>query len=160
MTPGMRLRSHLAALVLAVLVPLVVFAAIVVVMFGRQQRADAERAAVQTARALMNAVDEALGSTVTTLDALATARSLARGELKEFHAEARLVLATQPDWKDIILLASDGRQLLNTARPWGAPLPSASEPASLEAVVLMRWPVRVGNSRRPLGGGDRWPLRV
>ena len=132
MTPGMRLRSHLAALVLAVLVPLVVFAAIVVVMFGRQQRADAERGAVQTARALMNAVDEALGSTVTTLDALATARSLARGELKDFHAEARLVLATQPDWKDIILLASDGRQLLNTARPWGAPLPSASEPASLK----------------------------
>ena len=58
----MRLRSHLTALVLAVLVPLVVFAAIVVVMFGRQQHADAERGAVQTARALMNAVDEALAA--------------------------------------------------------------------------------------------------
>ena len=78
MTPGMRLRSHLIALVLAVLVPMVVFAAIVVVMFGRQQRATAERGAVETARALMNAVDEAPGSTVTTLEALATARSLAQ----------------------------------------------------------------------------------
>ena len=45
-----------------------------------------------TARALMNAVDEALGSTVTTLEALATARSLAQGNLTAFHAEARRVL--------------------------------------------------------------------
>ena len=60
----------------------------------------------------MNAVDEALGSTVTTLEALATARSLAQGHLKEFDAEARRVLATQPDWKDIIILAPDGRQLV------------------------------------------------
>ena len=74
----MRLRSHLIALVLAVLVPMVVFAAIVVVMFGRQQRAAGERGALETARALMNAVDEAPGSTVTTLEALATARSLAQ----------------------------------------------------------------------------------
>src|SRR6266850_7725873 len=114
MTPGMRLRSHLIALVLAVLVPMVVSAAIVVVMFGRQQRAAAERGALETARALMNAVDEAPGSTVTTLEALATARSLAQGDLKEFHAEGRRVLAAQPDWKDIILLAPDGREL---ARP-------------------------------------------
>src|SRR5437879_9907774 len=160
MTPGMRLRSHLAALVLAVLVPLVVFAASVVVRFERQQRADAERGAVQTARALMSAVDEALGSTVTTLDALATARSLARGELNDFHAEARLVLATQPDWKDIILLASDGRQLLIPARPWGAPLPSASEPASLEAVVLTRRPVVGDIVRGRLSGDHAVPVRV
>src|SRR6267378_881627 len=160
MTPGMRLRSHLIALVLAVLVPMVVFAAIVVVMFGRQQRAAAERGALETARALMNAVDEALGSTVTTLEALATARSLAQGDLKEFHAEARRVLATQPDWKDIILLAPDGRQLVNTARPWGAPLPSASEPASLEAVVLTRRPVVGDIARGRLSGEYAVPVRV
>ena len=92
MAVGVRLRSHLIALVLAVIVRMVVFAAIVVVRFGRQQRADAERGAVATARALMNAVDEALGSTVTTLEALATARSLAQGNLTAFHAEARRVL--------------------------------------------------------------------
>src|SRR6266481_3689543 len=136
MTPGMRLRSHLIALVLAVLVPMVVFAAIVVVMFGRQQRAAAERGA------------------------LATARSLAQGDLKEFHAEARRVLATQPDWKDIILLAPDGRQLVNTARPFGAPLPSASEPASLEAVVLTRRPVVGDIARGRLSGEYAVPVRV
>src|SRR6266850_423906 len=140
MTPGMRLRSHLIALVLAVLVPMVVSAAIVVVMFGRQQRAAAERGALETARALMNAVDEAPGSTVTTLEALATARSLAQGDLKEFHA--------------------DGRQLLTTARPWGAPLPSASEPASLEAVVLTRRPVVGDIARGRLTGEYAVPVRV
>ena len=160
MTVGMRLRSHLIALVLAVLVPMIVFAAIVVVMFGRQQRTEAERGAVETARALMNAVDEALGSTVTTLQALATARSLAQGDLTAFHAEARRVLATQPDWKDIILLASDGRQLVNTARPRGAPLPSVSEPASLEAVVLTRRPVVGDIARGRLSGEYAVPVRV
>src|SRR5438132_888664 len=159
MTPGMRLRSHLIALVLAVLVPMVVFAAIVVVMFGRQQRAAAERGALETARALMNAVDETLGSTVTTLEALATARSLAQGDLKEFHAEARRVLATQRDWKDIILLALDGRQLVDTARPFGAPLPSASDPASPEAVVLTRRPVVGDIARGRLSGEYAVPVR-
>src|SRR5437879_11582517 len=130
MTPGMRLRSHLIALVLAVLVPMVVFAAIVVVMFGRQQRATAERGAVQTARALMNAVDEALGSTVTALEALATARSLAQGELKEFHAEARRVLATQAGGKGIVPRAPAGRQLANTHAPFAPPPPPATEPAT------------------------------
>ena len=44
----MRLRSLLASLVVAVLVPMVAFTAIVTVVLGRQQRAAAERGAVET----------------------------------------------------------------------------------------------------------------
>ena len=45
----MRLRSHLVLLVLAVLVPMVVFSSIVIVAFGRQQRAAVRDGAVETA---------------------------------------------------------------------------------------------------------------
>jgi hypothetical protein len=85
----MKLRSHLVTLVLAVLVPMIVFAAIVVTMFGRQQRAAVERGAVETARALVNAADERLNASVKLLEALATSPALDGGDLRAFHAEAR-----------------------------------------------------------------------
>src|SRR5919197_564035 len=108
----MRLRSHLIALVLAVLLPLITFSALAIVMLDRYQRTNMERSALELARALMSAVDEALRSTIT----------------------------TQADWQDVILLAPDGRQLIHTGRPWGTPLPTAAEPASLEQVVSTRRP--------------------
>jgi len=62
----MRLRAHLIALVLAVLLPMIAFSALAIVMLDRYQRTNTERAAVELARALMTAVDEALRSTITT----------------------------------------------------------------------------------------------
>jgi signal transduction histidine kinase len=68
----MRLRSHLVALVLAVLVPMMIATAIVIALLGKHQRAAAERGAIETARALMNGLDESLRSTNTTLQAVAS----------------------------------------------------------------------------------------
>lgn len=73
----MRLRSHLVVLVLALLVPMTVFATITIVAFGRQQRAAVQQGAVETARALMSAVDHSLSSSITTLGALATPLTIA-----------------------------------------------------------------------------------
>jgi signal transduction histidine kinase/ActR/RegA family two-component response regulator len=137
----MKLRSHLVGLVLAVLIPMIVFAAIVVATFGRQQRTDVENGAVETARALMNAVDETLSSSVKLLEALATSRSLDAGDLRAFHAEARRVVASRPDWLAVAVLSPDGQQLVNTLRAFGEPLPRSIEPASLNAVVATRRPV-------------------
>src|SRR5919204_5508048 len=143
----MRLRSHLIALVLAVLLPLITFSALAIVMLDRYQRTNMERSALELARALMSAVDEALRSTITTLEALATVRSLEEEDLRAFDREVRRVLATQADWKDVIVLAPDGRQLIHTGRPWGTPLPTAAEPASLEQVVATRRPAVRSNGR-------------
>src|SRR5690242_19240035 len=92
----MKLRSHLLALVMAVLVPMIAFSAIVVVAFGRQQRAAVERGAVETTRALMNAVDQSLNGSVSQLVALAHARSLARGDLRELDADVKHALPSRP----------------------------------------------------------------
>src|SRR5437868_3252445 len=156
----MRLRSHLIALVLAVLLPMIAFSALAIVMLDRYQRANTERSAVELARALTSAVDEALRNTISTLEALATVRSLEEDDLRAFDREVRRVLTTQADWKDLILLAPDGRQLLHTGRPWGTPLPTAAEPASVEQVVATRRPAVGSIARGRLDGDYAVPVRV
>jgi CHASE1-domain containing sensor protein len=61
------LRSHLIVLVLASLVPLIAFAAIAVVLFTRHERRAMERGAIETARAVVNAVDRELSVSVSIL---------------------------------------------------------------------------------------------
>ena len=156
----MRLRAHLIALVLAVLLPMIAFSALAIVMLDRYQRATTERSAVELARALMSAVDEALRSAITTLEALATVRSLEEEDLRAFDREVRRVLATQRDWHDVILLAPDGRQLIHTGRPWGTVLPTAAEPTSVEQVVATRRPAVGSIARGRLGGDYAVPVRV
>ena len=156
----MRLRAHLIALVLAVLLPMIAFSALAIVMLDRSQRTNTERAAVELARALMTAVDEALRSTITTLEALVTVRSLEEEDLRAFDREVRRVLTTQRDWQDVILLAPDGRQLIHTGRPWGTVLPTAAEPASVEQVVATRRPAVGSIARDRLGGDYAVPVRV
>ena len=156
----MRLRSHLVALVLAVLLPMIAFSAIALVMLDRYQRRNTERSALELSRALMSAVEENLFSTLTTLQALATTPALEASDLRAFDAEARRVRATQHDWMDVILLAPDGRQLTHTSVPWGRPLPTAAEPASITQVVSSRRPVVGSIARGRLGGDYAIPLRV
>ena len=134
----MRMRSHLVILVVAVLLPLIVFAGIVLVALGRQQRAAVEKGAVETARALANAIDESLLASVKVLEALATSRTLDTGDLSAFHAEARRAVATQPGWYNVVLLSPDGRQLVNTTRAFGEPLVRVVDRASLDAVLTTR----------------------
>ena len=155
----MRLRSHLVFPLVAVLVPMVVFSALVMIAFGRQQRGAVERGAVDTARALMNALDENLRSTITTLDALATAPQLEVDDLHAFDAMARRALTSQPDWYDVILFAPDGYTLVDTQYQFGAARRRASEPASLETVIATRRAV-VGDTVRGPAGQYAVPVRV
>ena len=155
----MRLRSVLVILVVAVLVPMLAFTGIVMVMLGRQQRAAAERGAIETARALMNALDESLKSTMTTLDALASAPALETGDLRTFDALVRRILPTQPDWLDIILLSADSRTLVDTQFPFGTASRLASEPASVRETIDTRRPV-VGYVARGPAGRYAVPVRV
>ena len=134
------MRSHLVILVVAVLVPMIVFAGIVLVALGRQQRAAVEAGAVETARALTNAVDESLLASVKVLEALATTRALDTGDLRTFHAEARRAVATQPGWSNVVLLSPDGWQIINTSRDVGEPLPRVLDPGSLDTVLRTRRP--------------------
>jgi signal transduction histidine kinase/CheY-like chemotaxis protein len=137
---SMKIRTYLLVFALAILVPMIAFSVIAVLAFDRQQRTVVERAGVETARALMNAVDRELTTSITALETLATARSLERDDFPSFYDDARRVIANQPEWSTIILLSPAGERLLDLGYPVGSPLTPAAERESLERAVQTREP--------------------
>src|SRR5688572_7749073 len=156
---SMKIRTYLLVFALAILVPMIAFSVIAVLAFDRQQRTVVERAGVETARALMNAVDRELTTSITALETLATARSLERDDFPSFYDDARRVLANQPEWTTIILLSPAGERLLDLSYPAGTALAPVVERESLERAVQSRQPA-VGTLA--LGPRQRlaFPVRV
>jgi PAS domain S-box-containing protein len=140
MTAAMKLRSHLVALVLVALVPVLLFSGVIAVLFARQERAAVERGMQATARAVALAVERELASTISTLGALGASERLSAGDLEAFYREARAVLPTQADWQTIILFDATGQQRLNLLRPFGADLPWAGDRAVFREAMRTRSP--------------------
>ncbi|MEK7229379.1 MAG: hypothetical protein AAB154_04975, partial [Candidatus Binatota bacterium] len=84
-TLNMKLRSHLIILVVAALLPVLIFAGVMIVLFDRQQRATVESRLVDTTRALSLAVDGEVASWVSTLQALGVSKYLDSGDLSAFY---------------------------------------------------------------------------
>ena len=118
----MRLRSHLVALVLVALVPVLGFATLVIRENARLQLAATERAMRQTAQAVARTVDKELDSAITAVEALAESDYFDAADLRPLHELCRRVVKTQ-GWASILLFDRDGRMLMHTSAPIGAPLP-------------------------------------
>src|SRR3982751_5360782 len=82
---SLRLRSHLVVLVLAAVIPLVVFALIIVRQDLAERRQILERGMHDTASALSLAVDSEVKTSLAVLETLAGAVVLDRGDLRAFH---------------------------------------------------------------------------
>ena len=76
-----------------------------------------------TARALSLAVDREILSARAVLDTLEGSKSLEEGNFESFHYLAAAAAAKRESTR-VILFALDGQQLVNTARPYGVPLPN------------------------------------
>jgi signal transduction histidine kinase len=140
-----RLRSSLVSLVIATVVPLVLFAVLVTVFLVRYERDNFIQAMKDRNRAFLSAVDAELKGQITSLSALSAARSLEGDDLRRFHDDAVAVLKTQPDWLNVILTTPEGRQRMNAAAPPGVELiPKPQQPDTLETVLRTRAPV-IGN---------------
>ena len=116
----MRLRSHLIALVLAALVPVLGFAALVIRDNTRLQLAVTERGMRETAHAVASTVDKELEAAITALQALAESEQLDAADLRPFYALSQRVVRTQ-GWRSILLFTADGRGLMHTSLPLDAP---------------------------------------
>ena len=124
----MRLRSHLVALVLAALVPVLGFAALVIRDNARLQLAITERGMRETSYAVARTVDKELETAVTALETLAESQSLVAADLPRFHALSQRLVPVQ-GWLSVLLFDTEGRGLLHTALPFGTPVPALSRPA-------------------------------
>ena len=129
---NLRLSVWLAFLVLGAAAPLLIFSAATLFQISKDAQVSRDRGHTDTARALGLAVDAEIRSWKAALTALAESKSLQQGRLADFYEEARQVASQHEGW--IVLIDSTGQQLLNTLRPYGAPLPKTGSPDVIHAI--------------------------
>jgi len=146
------LRRRLLVLAAVGILPLAAMSGIALWALVQQQHLQAERAALELARALGTAVDAELRRSASVLEALAASRRLDDGELGTYYQESRRVVATRPFWLALNLAEPSGNVLLNTLFPFGSALPSIVERESFDKTVRTLQPA-IGNLSR--GSGRR-----
>ena len=142
----LKLRSHLIVLVLAALLPVLIFTFEIFRQKARLQHEAVERGMRDTVRALSLAVDREIGTVRAILETLAESPYLDTGDLRSFHEICRRALANRKESR-LILFDRSGQQLINTARPFGTPLPNAFQDAA-PAQTVETYPYL------PFGGPD------
>lgn len=117
----MRIRTRLLILVLSLLVPAFVAAALAVAHVYREEQKSQIQTVADATRAFALLVDYELQRRIAVLQTLAASATLHEGDLPAFYNYARRVA---PDGQAVVILTDlDGRQLLNTRRPLGTALP-------------------------------------
>jgi hypothetical protein len=115
--------ARIALVVAAAMVPAMVLAfALIGYDTYERERARLTRDLLGTARALVAVVDTDFVAVESAVFALASSPHLSAGDFAAFHAQASAALRKQP-FDNVVVTEADGRQLLNTLRPFGAPLP-------------------------------------
>src|SRR3970040_1500305 len=128
----MKLRSHLITLVVVALVPVLVFAGVMIVFTGNEREQALKDNLLEVARALSLAIDRELLASIRTLEALATSQHLDSGELRKFYEQARRVLEADRRWNNMLLVDLSGQQLVNLRRPFGSALPRSGAPENIQ----------------------------
>ena len=90
------LRTYLIMFGLAIVVPVLLFSAIILHRYTLSERASNERRALAIARALSADVDREITAIITTLEALATSPALATKDFMAFHVQALEALRCHP----------------------------------------------------------------
>ena len=121
------LRSKLLLLAAVGVVPGFLLSLVLGYFLIEHEKATFREAAAARNRTFLTAVDAQMLGYIGTLRALAASENLDTGDLAGFHAEAQRVLASQADWRNVLLLDVSGQQLLNLRFPYGATLPEESQ---------------------------------
>jgi signal transduction histidine kinase/CheY-like chemotaxis protein len=117
------LRARLVMLVLAVLAPALITAALLLVNAYRQERDSISRQMSETARALSLVVDRQIGQDKVLMSALAASPALKSGDWDVFDAQAREASLPSGNW---VSVSVDGVQMVNTHVPRGVRLPQST----------------------------------
>lgn len=128
----MRIRTRLLILVLAILVPSFLAAALAVSYVYREEQKSQVQSVREATRAFALLVDNELQARAGILSTLAESASLQTGDLRPFYDYARRIAPA----RDTVIVLSDldGRQLLNTRQSFGAALPTRRV-AALETLM-------------------------
>lgn len=136
----LHIRTSLIWLVAACMLPGILLSAWFIVSDYRQHKAQAIQNAIAIARAATANLDRDLASTSAALRVLATSSALNNDDLATFYAQALNALPYQAV-SNYVLIDETGRQLLNTLKPWGSPLPTVGGPPQLGRIFDTGEPV-------------------
>jgi signal transduction histidine kinase/CheY-like chemotaxis protein len=146
-----------ALLIIAAVVPVLVFAGFSAVGVYSQRQAELRRQAISEARGLVEAVDRELAASLDQAEALAALPVLDPPQDEDAFAEiARRELARHPLWLTVLLIDANGRRLVNTRSP--GRLGPTIAPDSFRQALLTRRSVIGGVVRGPESFGI--PLRA
>jgi signal transduction histidine kinase len=120
----MHLRNRLLLLILSVLLPAFVTAGVAIFYVYQEEQKSQEKAMVEAARAFALLVNTELQTKEWILRTLTKSPALANGDWHAFYDYAREISPSTET--TIIVMRADGAQLLNTRRPFGAPLPKST----------------------------------
>lgn len=121
--PKWSVKTLIICLIVACLLPAVGGTVAFFVHMYRSGRAQLELNTLQTARALVSALDGQLTRAQIVGEALATSHSLALRDFPSFHQRSLELLQRESAGSNIVLVDRSGQQIVNTLRPYGAPLP-------------------------------------
>jgi len=121
--PRRSVHTFLIYLVLACLVPGLIGASLLVFHEYRDGRAAFERNAIQTTRALAQAVDSHLYKAQAVAQSLSTSDAVRRKDFAALYLQAKEFLAVNPLGNSIALSDRTGQQIINLSREFGQPLP-------------------------------------
>ena len=118
------IRQCLMAFGAALVLPGLVFAAVLLWRYASAERGRYEEEALGTAQRIMAAVDRELVGIQSAAQALATSSSLLEGNFEAFQRQAEMTLQSwspqRPDDYAVVVRDVTGQQVANTRLPWGS----------------------------------------
>ena len=129
-------RRHLSIYALALILPVLSFSGVLLWQFTTAEQERLERDAWDAARSVAAVIDRDLTGLLATLDVLALTRDLQTGDFESFHAKSTEI--QRRHGINVLLRDLSGQQILNTRRPWGAPLPRTPVPGLDVKVVATK----------------------
>lgn len=135
--PGRTVRTNLAWLTIALVVPILLFGAALLWRFAESERERLEGEGAYLAKTVANMVDRDITGIFASLDVLSTSAYLRAGDFEGFRGQA--VELQQRQGIVTVLSRMDGQQLVNVRVPDGTPLPKTA----------LRWDEAMIASGRP-----------
>jgi PAS domain S-box-containing protein len=139
------IRQCLIAFGAALVLPSLMFAAVLLWRYASAERGRYEEEALATAQRITAAVDRELVGLQAAAQALATSSSLLEGNFEAFQRQAQMTLQSwsqrRSDDYAVVVRDTRGQQVVNTRLPWGSPLPKGANLPIDQQVIATKRPV-------------------